>query len=106
MRARHIDLILRHHLGVERDANLVEADGLDRLVEQHLCPLNLESRRRCQAGDVARRDGSVELAALARLAQYDEALAVELVRLALRTRPAFRIARLKLCALMFELLPV
>ena len=51
---------------------------LDRLVERHLRAGDGEAARRDDVRDIARADRAVELAAVARLAQQHEGLAVQL----------------------------
>ena len=65
-------------LRVEGDGDGVEADRLDRLVEDDLVALHLEAAGGHRVGEVAGRDRAVELAGLAGLADDDEGLAVEL----------------------------
>src|SRR5665213_1000232 len=62
---------------MEHDAQLVETERLDRLVERDLPARDRESRGGHRVGDVARRHGAVKLAALAGLADDGDGDAVE-----------------------------
>jgi hypothetical protein len=75
---------MRHDLGMERDADVMNAERLDRPVEQYLAALDREAALGDRRGDIARRDRPIELAGIARLADDDEALAVKLARNTLR----------------------
>ena len=66
------------NLGVQRDARLVQSEGLDRPLENHLAAVDGEAARRHRLGDVARRHRAVELAGVAGRADGDEGLALEL----------------------------
>src|SRR5581483_9091040 len=77
-RTGDIDGHVRHHLGMEGDADLVQPQRLDRTIEHHLTALDREPALGEGRGDVAGRDRAVELARVARLADDNEALAVEL----------------------------
>ena len=63
---------------MQRDRHLVPADRLDRRVERDLTAVDIESGRRQQADQVARRNRAEQLTRFRRLADDREVLAVEL----------------------------
>lgn len=70
----------RHHhgdVGVQLDAHVVDAQRLDRRIQHDLRAGNRSAAGRHDVGDVAGRDRTVELTALAGLADHDEAFAVD-----------------------------
>jgi hypothetical protein len=91
---------------MEADAELVQAERLDRAVEQDLAALDGNAACRHDLGDVARADRAVELAAVAGLADDDEAFAGELAGDGFGFRFQFEIAGLELRALALEALAV
>ena len=91
---------------MQRDRNIGEADGLDRLVELDLVAADGEALGGQQFGDVAGRHRAVELAGLAGRAHDDEALAVELLGDLAGLRLALEGAGFELGALALELLLV
>src|SRR5215207_7092259 len=93
-------------LRMEGDRHIVQADGLDRLVESDLVAVNREAVLGHDLGEVAGGDRAVEHAGLAGLAQDDEALAVQLLADGLGFLAALEVTRLKLSALGLEVLLV
>ena len=65
---------------MQHDGNGRQPDALDRLVERHLAARNREAAGGDDVRDVARGNGAVQLAAVARLTQQNERLAGELLR--------------------------
>src|SRR5882672_4273201 len=88
---------------MQDDRNRMQADGLDRLVDRHLRARNGESAGGHDVGDVARRNRTVELAAIAGLAQQYEGLAFQLLADLRRFLAMFEIARFQLRALSLEI---
>src|SRR5215212_2302829 len=93
-------------LRMEGDRHVVQADGLDRLVDGDLVAIDREAVLRHDLGEVAGGDRAVEHAGLAGLAQDDEALAVQLLADGLRFLAALEVAGLELGALGLEVLLV
>src|SRR6185312_4159876 len=77
-RLRDVDGDADRDFGMERDADRVQAERLDRMIEHDLMALDGETCRGHRLGDVARRYRAVELAAFARLADDGDAELVEL----------------------------
>jgi len=94
------------HLRVQHHADLGEPQSLDGYVENDLRPVDRQPPRRARLRHVAAGDGAVEAAALAGLADDDEALSVELLGDLRRLALQFEVARLELRALVLELLLV
>ena len=67
---------------MESDLHRVEADGLDRRIEKHVVARDLEPGGGGRFCDIPGRDGAIELARFAGLAQDHEALAFELAAVA------------------------
>src|SRR5207245_1969644 len=67
--ARDVNGHLHANLGMEHDRNREKADCFYGLVEGYLCAADAKSAGADDIGDVARRDGTIELAAIARLAE-------------------------------------
>ena len=101
-----IDGNTRLDLGVELNADLMQAERLDRPVEHHLAPVDGEAALGDRRGDVASGNRAVELTALARLTDDDEALAVELGRNAMRIRFQLEIPCLELRPVALEALAI
>src|SRR5919112_3004875 len=99
---RHLNLDLR----VEGDRHGVQAEGLNRGVEDDLVAVDREAALGHHLGEVAGRDRAVEHAGLAGLAQHDEALAVQLLADDLSLLAALQVAGLELGALLVEMLLV
>ena len=97
---------LHDHLGVERDADRLQAQRLDGPVEHDLAPVDGEAARGHELGDVARGHGAVELAGVAGLADGEEGLAVELGGDRLGLLLELEVARLELGAVLLEALEV
>src|SRR5690606_38030600 len=91
---------------MKRDADLVQAKRFDRLVQQHLAPLDRKAASAHRLGDIARRDRAVELSRVASLADRYERLASELARDPLRLALELEVTRLELHTLALEGLPV
>ena len=96
---RHLD----HDFRMELHLHLVQAEVLDRLLDDDLALVDAEAARGDHLGHVARRDRAVELARVAGLADRDERLAGErggdLLGLALQ----LEVARFELHAALLEL---
>ena len=97
---------LGYDFGMQGYAHLVDADCFDRLVELNVTPGNRRTGGGRRLGDVAGRNGAIELPALACLAEYDEALAVERFGCTAGILPTFGVARLENCPIPLELFPV
>src|SRR5262245_43818257 len=104
--ARHVEGDADDNLGMQRNADGVEAEGLDRLVEHRLPAVDAEATGGDDLDDVARRHRAVELTGVAGLTNGSEALALELGGHCLRLLLQFEVARFQLGAVRFEALEV
>ncbi len=84
----------------------MQADRLDRMVQFNLVAVQGETIGRDDVGDVAGRNGTIELAGFTSRAHDDEAFTVELVGNGLGFVLAFQVLGFELSALAFELLLV
>ncbi len=91
---------------VQAHRHAVQAERLDRMQGDDLLAIDADAARRDRLGDVARGDGAVELAALTRLADDDEGLAVEPAADLLGLGLHLEVAGLELGAVAFEALLV
>src|SRR4029079_13172163 len=105
-RAGDIDSHARLDLGMEPDANVVQAKRLDRPVEHDLAAFDGESTLGDRGRDVARGARAIELAGIAGLADDDEAFPLQLIGNRACFRFQLEIARLKLRPLFFEALAI
>ena len=69
---------MRLDFSMESDAHVVQAERLDRAVEQDLTALDGEAAFAHHGGNVAGRHRAVKLTGIAGLAQHDEALPLQL----------------------------
>src|SRR5262249_31442376 len=83
-RAGDIDLHRGRDFRVQAHADIVEANGLDRLVEHDRAALDLAARLDDLVGDIARGDRTIELARFAGLTDQHVGRAVDLARSLLR----------------------
>ena len=94
--ARDADVDCHLDFGVQRNRYLVQSDRLDRRVQRDLSAVDSKTLFRDQQGQVARGDRAIKLAALGRLAQHREALAVELLSDLFRFPFLLEVARFEL----------
>jgi len=101
-----IGLDRHHHLGVELDPNRVQAEDLDHLVEPDLPAIDRDPGLGDRVGKVAGVDRSVELAALAGLADQHHRQPLQPLGHRLGLATPLQVVRLELAAPGLELLQV
>ena len=103
LRAGDVDRHRDDDLGMQRDSRRVQAQRLDRLVQDHLAAVDGEAALGDDVGKIARRDRAVELAGVAGRADGNEGLAFELGRDGFGFLLELEVIGFELRALAFEL---
>jgi hypothetical protein len=100
--ARDVNRDRDGHFRMQRNAGCGNAQGLDRVLEHHLAPVDRQAGGGGGVGDVARRNRAVQAARLTRLADDHDGQPADTLGQALGFLAALDVLRLELRALLLE----